>query len=100
MTELFWFDVVWPKVAAYGGGEEGRDSPWRLQRLNVLIGMLASPTDDLISRISRLEDYKGVLHVFWKKEPRPGDRYRVDCTWEDRFGEVLSAHFGEPKPLE
>lgn len=66
------------------------EEPWRMSRLKKTINSIEYPT---VTLISKLEDYKGILKVYWKA---PFTNEDVDCVtdaWSNTGEHSIEHHF-------
>ena len=57
-------------------------SPWRMNRLNQIIGCLYVVKPNIIKKLVSLEDNEGILTTIWKERPSDYEKTIVNFMWE------------------
>ncbi len=76
------------ELTAYRGEED----PQRLPRLERVIGYVQALADyygneQILDKVSKLNDSKGTLTVFWKEKPTDGEKEMFLKAWMSRIGD-------------
>lgn len=70
--------------------------PFRLNRLERVLGFVCALGEcigqgDVLSKISKVHDHKGVLTVFWKSPPSPMEKELFSRAWSSKIGDLSTS---------
>ena len=71
------------KITAFNSESEN----WRLIRLERIIGYICALSNDLLNKISELNDSKGTLTVKWKVKQKDKEKEMLINSWESIIGD-------------
>lgn len=67
------------------------DEEWRYPRLHNVIGYVHAMIDvnglDILPKLSRLDDHKGTLSVYWKESPTTLEMKIISDAWDSAIGD-------------
>lgn len=74
--------------------------PFRIARLNRVVGFLTIIHPECLPRLAELHDHKGALTATWRLPPRPVDEAAILLAWQSPIGDPGSVVSHRIEPME